>query len=68
MTGSKLIVDKALRAAISLGSSKIPSELAKSSAAFLSSGGTKVTLPDLPYDYNALDRKYSSHDLHESVS
>ncbi|GAX24421.1 superoxide dismutase, Fe-Mn family [Fistulifera solaris] len=63
MSASKLIVDKALRASISLGSSKIPSELAKSSAAFLSSGSTKATLPDLPYDYDALEPVISSETM-----
>ena len=58
MSGSKIVVDSALRAAVSLRSSKIPSELAKSSAALFSAyGGTKQTLPDLPYDYGALERE-----------
>jgi Fe-Mn family superoxide dismutase len=58
LSGSKLLVSSALRAAANLNSSKIPSELAKSSAAFLSSApsGGKVFLPDLPYDYGALER------------
>jgi hypothetical protein len=59
MSGSsKLIVDSALRAAAHLRSSKVPTEVAKSSAALFSAyGGAKHTLPDLPYDYNALERK-----------
>lgn len=46
-----------LRAALNLQSSKIPEQLAKSSAAFLSSApsGGKHTLPDLSYDYAALE-------------
>ena len=56
MSGSKLIVDSALRAAAHLRSSKMPSHVAKSGAAFLSSSGGKHTLPDLPYDYGALER------------
>lgn len=57
-TGTKLLVGPALRAAAHLNSSKIPSELAKSSAAYLSSApsGGVVSLPDLPYDYAALER------------
>ncbi len=57
-TMNKLIVGPALRTAVNLHSSKLPKELAKSSAAFLSSApsGGVVTLPDLPYDYAALER------------
>ena len=55
----KVIIDSALRAAVHLRSSKLPSEVAKSSAALLSSlSGSKHTLPDLSYDYNALERKF----------
>ena len=58
MTGSKLIVDSALKAAAHLRSSKIPTELAKSSAALFSAyGGAAPSLPDLKYDYGALERK-----------
>lgn len=58
MTGSKLIVDSALKAAAHLRSSKIPSEVAKSSAALFSAyGGAAPSLPDLKYDYGALERK-----------
>jgi hypothetical protein len=54
----KIIVDSALRAAVNLQSSKLPSMVAKTSTALLSSlSGTKHTLPDLAYDYNALERK-----------
>ena len=54
---SKLIIDSALRAAVNLPSSTIPSNVARTSAAWLSSvsAGGAVTLPDLPYDYNALE-------------
>ena len=51
-------------ASIHLPSSKVPSELVKSStalfSAYSSSGGDNksVTLPDLPYDYNALERTF----------
>lgn len=58
MTGSKLIVDSALKAVAHLRSSKVPSELAKSSAALFSAyGGAAPSLPDLKYDYGALERK-----------
>lgn len=63
MSGSKLIVDSALRAASHLHSSKIPTEVAKSSAALFSAyGGAKHSLPDLPYDYGALAREYDIFD------
>jgi superoxide dismutase, Fe-Mn family len=53
----KLVTDKALRAAVHLSSSKVPSELLKSSAALFSAyGGAKPALPDLKYDYGALAR------------
>jgi hypothetical protein len=58
MSGSKVIVDSALRAAVNLRSSKIAPELAKSSSALFSAyAGVKQTLPDLAYDYGALERK-----------
>jgi hypothetical protein len=60
--GSKLAGGGTLlrAAAVNLNSSKIPTELAKSSAAFLSAApsGGKHTLPDLSYDYGALARTY----------
>jgi hypothetical protein len=58
MSGSKLIVDAAIRSAVNLRSSKLPSEIVKSSQALFSAyGGVKHTLPSLEYDYNALARK-----------
>jgi hypothetical protein len=58
MSGSKLILDSAFRAAVNLQSSKIPTEIAKSSTALFSAyGGAKQTLPDLAFDYGALERK-----------
>ena len=67
---SKLIIDSALRAAVNLQSSKIPSTVAKNSAALLSSlsSGGVATLPDLPYDYNALEPAISAEtmELHHS--
>jgi hypothetical protein len=57
MSGSKLVVDSALRAAAHLRSSNIPTQVAKTSAALFSAyGGGKITLPDLAYDYGALER------------
>jgi Fe-Mn family superoxide dismutase len=67
---NKLIVGPALRTAVNLHSSKLPKELAKSSAAFLSSApsGGVVTLPDLPYDYAALEPTISAEtmEIHHS--
>lgn len=59
---SKLILDSAIRSAVNLQSSKIPSSVARSSAAWLSSvsAGGAATLPDLPYDYNALEPAISA--------
>jgi Fe-Mn family superoxide dismutase len=66
----KLIIDSALRAAVNLQSSKLPSAVAKNSAALLSSlsGGTPATLPDLSYDYNALEPAISAEtmEIHHS--
>jgi hypothetical protein len=58
---SGLIIESALRAAAHVGSSKVPSKIAKSSAAlFTAYGGAKATLPDLAYDYGALERKFEN--------
>jgi len=69
-TGCKLIINSALRAATHVNSSKLRPDLAKSSAAFLSSApsGGKHTLPDLAYDYNALEPIISAEtmELHHS--
>ncbi len=56
---AKQIITPALRAAAHVHSSKLNSELAKSAAAYLSSApsGGKHVLPDLPYDYAALERE-----------
>mmetsp|Transcript_3434 Transcript_3434/g.7091 ORF Transcript_3434/g.7091 Transcript_3434/m.7091 type:complete len:240 (-) Transcript_3434:1982-2701(-) len=69
MSGSKLILDKALRSAVNLPSSKLPSEIAKSSAALFSAmSDTSFVLPDLAYDYNALEPAISAEtmELHHS--
>jgi hypothetical protein len=56
---TKVIIDSALRAAVNLRSSKLPTELVKANAALFSAyGGAKQTLPDLTYDYGALARTY----------
>jgi hypothetical protein len=56
---TKVIVESALRAAVNLSSSKVPTELLKSGAALFSAYGGKVqSLPDLPYDYGALAREF----------
>lgn len=61
MTG-KLIGEKALRAAVHLNSARMPSQVIKSSTALFSAfgGGKPASLPDLPYDYNALERMYKN--------
>jgi len=59
----KVLLDSALRAAVNLQSSTIPTQLARTSTAFLSSaaaGGPTATLPDLSYDYNALEPAISA--------
>mmetsp|Transcript_20954 Transcript_20954/g.42600 ORF Transcript_20954/g.42600 Transcript_20954/m.42600 type:complete len:142 (+) Transcript_20954:175-600(+) len=69
MSGGKIIFDKALRSAVNLSSSKLPSEVAKSSAALFSAlSGTKFVLPDLAFDYNALEPAISAEtmELHHS--
>eukprot|EP00537_Pseudo-nitzschia_pungens_P005532 CAMPEP_0172366198 /NCGR_PEP_ID=MMETSP1060-20121228/14128_1 /TAXON_ID=37318 /ORGANISM="Pseudo-nitzschia pungens, Strain cf. cingulata" /LENGTH=239 /DNA_ID=CAMNT_0013089943 /DNA_START=25 /DNA_END=744 /DNA_ORIENTATION=+ len=69
MSGGKIILDKALRSAVNLSSSKLPTEVAKSSSALFSAlSGTKFVLPDLAYDYNALEPAISAEtmELHHS--
>lgn len=58
-SSGKVIMDSALRAAAHVRSSTLPKEVSKSASSMLSSAasGTKHVLPDLPYDYNALERK-----------
>ena len=64
MSGGKVLIDAALRSAVNVRSSKIPSEVAKSSTALLrafgAGAGGKAELPDLSYDYGALERKFVS--------
>jgi len=69
MPGRKLILDKALRSVVNLSSSKLPSEVAKSSAALFSAlSDTSFVLPDLQYDYNALEPAISAEtmEIHHS--
>mmetsp|Transcript_18970 Transcript_18970/g.52689 ORF Transcript_18970/g.52689 Transcript_18970/m.52689 type:complete len:244 (-) Transcript_18970:652-1383(-) len=67
MSSGKLILDSALRASVNLRSSKLPTGLAKSASALLSSVagsvGDKAVLPDLPYDYNALEPAISAETM-----
>lgn len=54
----KKTLDAALRSAVNLRSSTLPSDVLRSSTALFSAyGGASHTLPDLAYDYNALERK-----------
>jgi hypothetical protein len=69
MSGGKIILDKALRSAVNLSSSKLPSEVAKTSAKLFSAlSGTKFVLPDLAFDYNALEPAISAEtmEIHHS--
>jgi Fe-Mn family superoxide dismutase len=69
MSGTKFVLDSALRAAVHLPSSKLPTEVAKSSTALFSAlSGVKATLPDLAYDYNALEPAISAEimEIHHS--
>lgn len=64
MTG-KLIIDSALRAAAHVRSSQLPQDVSKAAVAMLSSApsGGKHTLPDLPYDYNAIEPVVSAETM-----
>jgi hypothetical protein len=59
-TMSSKLISRALRAAIHARSSALPAEVSKVASAYLSSApsGGKHVLPDLPYDYAALQRKF----------
>lgn len=61
----KLIIDSALRAATHVRSSTLPKSVSKAAAAMLSSApsGGKHALPDLPYDYNALEPVVSAETM-----
>ena len=67
MTATSKLVSAAskLRTVAHVRSSTIPTDLVKSSAALLSSvpTGGKHTLPDLPYDYGALEPKVSAETM-----
>jgi len=62
---SKIIVNSALKAAYNLRSELIPKHASKLSTALLSSApsGGKHILPDLPYDYNALEPVISTETM-----
>lgn len=60
----KTIIKNGLKAAVNLGSSKLPKEILKNSSALLSSlSGKSHVLPDLPYDYNALEPVISAETM-----
>eukprot|EP00568_Trieres_chinensis_P004173 CAMPEP_0183299220 /NCGR_PEP_ID=MMETSP0160_2-20130417/6010_1 /TAXON_ID=2839 ORGANISM="Odontella Sinensis, Strain Grunow 1884" /NCGR_SAMPLE_ID=MMETSP0160_2 /ASSEMBLY_ACC=CAM_ASM_000250 /LENGTH=241 /DNA_ID=CAMNT_0025461419 /DNA_START=66 /DNA_END=791 /DNA_ORIENTATION=+ len=61
----KAAATSALRAAAHLRSSILPKEVSKAAAAYLSAApsGGKHVLPDLPYDYNALEPVISSETM-----
>lgn len=61
----KLIIDSALRAAAHVRSSNLPKDVSKAATAMLSSApsGGKHTLPDLSYDYNALEPVISAETM-----
>jgi len=67
--GSK-IIGSSLRAAVNVRSSALPEKVAKSAAAYLSAApsGGKHELPDLPYDYAALEPVISAEtmEIHHS--
>jgi len=62
---SKIIVNSALKAASNLRSEILPRDVSKLATAMLSSApsGGKHTLPDLPYDYNALEPVISTETM-----
>lgn len=65
MFSSKLVVNSTARAACHLRSDTLPKEISKKAAAMLSSApsGGKHTLPDLPYDYGALEPVVSAETM-----
>jgi hypothetical protein len=66
----KIVIDSALRAAANLRSSNLPKDVSKVAAAMLSSApsGGKHELPDLSYDYAAIERKYNCTSILEMKS
>ena len=68
MPASKILGDAAVRAAtVHVRGSKVPSAIQQQTAALFSAyGGAKPTLPDLAYDYGALERTYKQHHLDNS--
>ena len=64
MTITKVISEATLKAAANLSSNKVPSQLLKSSTALFSAYGGKVqALPDLAYDYGALEPVISAETM-----
>lgn len=63
---AKQLINPAIRAAsVHVRSSTLPKDLIKSSSSFLSNTptGGKIVLPDLPYDYNALEPVISAETM-----
>lgn len=60
----KIIIENGLKAAVNVGSSKLPKEVLKNSTALLSSLAAKTpVLPDLSYDYDALEPVISAETM-----
>jgi len=70
MSPAKQLITPALRAAVNVNSSKVSPTALKSATAYLSSApsGGVHTLPDLPYDYGALEPNISAEtmEIHHS--
>ena len=65
MSATSKLINPALRAAANLRSSTLPKDVSKAAAAYLSAApvGGAHTLPDLPYDYNALEPVISAETM-----
>jgi len=60
----RIIIENGLKAAVNVGSSKLPQEVLKNSTALLSSlAGKPAVLPDLSYDYDALEPVISAETM-----
>jgi Fe-Mn family superoxide dismutase len=65
MSSASKLINPSLRAAANLRSCKLPTEVSKSAAAYLSAApsGGKHALPDLAYDYDALEPVISAETM-----
>jgi Fe-Mn family superoxide dismutase len=65
MSSASKLINPSLRAAANLSSCKLPTEVSKSAAAYLSAApsGGKHALPDLAYDYDALEPVISAETM-----